>query len=175
MGTGEDRWAVRWRIKGVLDVTVSRGEWLRKCPHPVRLGFRAVTSRDTHTVWFLDPQIRWTKSALAAGGQEAGGRGGPAPGAEVSSFFSKQWPGPRLSPTTRSTQAASTTSGALGPSELDAREPGGVRRAANTRARMACRPWAVGKRPSLPAKAPGLAEPRPLKGLAFPRGMEGER
>lgn len=49
--------------------------------------------------------------------------GGPAPGAEVSSFFSKQWAWPKPRPPPHaSTQAASTPDGVLGPSELDAKE-----------------------------------------------------
>lgn len=51
--------------------------------------------------------------------------GGPAPGAEVSSFSSKQWAWPDpCPPPPCSTQAAPTANGVLGPSELDAGEQG---------------------------------------------------
>lgn len=82
--------------------------------------------RDAYAERLLNPQIRWTKSTLAAwGAGSPGGVGGPAPGAEVSSFVSKQWAWPDPCPLPPcSTQAASTSDGVLGLSGLDARELG---------------------------------------------------
>ena len=82
--------------------------------------------RDAHAVQLLNPQIRWTKSTLAAwGAGSPGGVGGPAPGAEVSSFVSKQWAWPDpCPPPPCSTQAASTSDRVPGLSGLDARELG---------------------------------------------------
>lgn len=74
----------------------------------------------------LNPQIRWTKSTLGAwGAGSPGGVGGPAPGAEVSSFVSKQWAWPDpCPPPPCSTQAASTSDGVPGLLGLDASELG---------------------------------------------------
>lgn len=104
--------------------------------------------------------------------------GGPAPGAEVSSFFSKQWAWPKPRPPPHaSTQAASTPDGVLGPSELDARGlvggAGAGRKTGQGSARLAKQP-PVEEVLSLKAEAPGPAQlPRPPGETGLSAGGEG--